>query len=99
MVEGPSGLLAVAKADEEMVWWPTKGVVTFASGAEAFVYSAGAPESLRGPRASFRLVRRAGQMAAGGRRLGQSEHGTAARGTAAGDRDDDAAGGGDPASR
>jgi phage terminase large subunit-like protein len=53
MVEGPSGLLAVAKADEEMVWWPTKGVVTFASGAQAFVYSAGAPESLRGPEHHF----------------------------------------------
>jgi phage terminase large subunit-like protein len=53
MVEGPSGLLAVARADEEMVWWPTKGVVTFASGAEAFVYSAGAPESLRGPEHHF----------------------------------------------
>ncbi|MGZ8287504.1 MAG: DNA-packaging protein, partial [Allosphingosinicella sp.] len=53
MVEGPSGLLAVARADEEMVWWPTKGVVTFASGAEAFVYSAGAPESLRGPQHHF----------------------------------------------
>jgi phage terminase large subunit-like protein len=53
MVEGPSGLLAVAKADEETVWWPTRGVVTFASGAEAFVYSAGAPESLRGPQHHF----------------------------------------------
>jgi phage terminase large subunit-like protein len=53
MVEGPSGLLAVARADEEMVWWPTKGVVSFASGAEAFVYSAGAPESLRGPEHHF----------------------------------------------
>ena len=37
MVEGPSGLLAVARADEEMVWWPTRGIVMFASGAEAFV--------------------------------------------------------------
>ncbi len=53
MVEGPSGLLAVAHADEDMVWWPTRGVVTFASGAEAFVYSAGAPESLRGPEHHF----------------------------------------------
>ena len=53
MVEGPSGLLAVAQADEEMVWWPTRGVVAFASGAEAFVYSAGAPESLRGPEHHF----------------------------------------------
>ncbi len=53
MVEGPSGLLAVARADEEMVWWPTRGVVTFASGAEAYVYSAAAPESLRGPEHHF----------------------------------------------
>jgi phage terminase large subunit-like protein len=53
MVEGPSGLLAVARADEEMVWLPTRGVVTFASGAEAFVYSAAAPETLRGPEHHF----------------------------------------------
>jgi phage terminase large subunit-like protein len=53
MVEGPSGLLAVARADEEMVWLPTRGVVTFASGAEGFVYSAAAPETLRGPEHQF----------------------------------------------
>ncbi len=53
MIEGPSGLLAVARADEDMVWMPTRGVVTFASGAQAFVYSAAAPEALRGPEHDF----------------------------------------------
>ena len=40
------------------------------SGAEAFVYSGGHAESAARARASFRLVRRAGQMAAGARRPG-----------------------------
>jgi phage terminase large subunit-like protein len=53
MVEGESGLLAVARAEEEMLWVPTRGVVTFASGAEAFVHSGAAPESLRGPQHHF----------------------------------------------
>ncbi len=53
MIEGPSGLLAVSGDEEEMVWLPTRGVVTFASGAEAFVYSAAAPERLRGPEHHF----------------------------------------------
>jgi phage terminase large subunit-like protein len=51
MVEGPSGLLAVARADErrQMRWLPSLGRLTFASGAEARLYSAANPESLRGP--------------------------------------------------
>ncbi|MEA3011612.1 MAG: hypothetical protein QOD42_157 [Sphingomonadales bacterium] len=53
MIEGPSGLLAVARSDEDMVWMPTQGVVAFASGAQAFVYSAAAPEKLRGPEHDF----------------------------------------------
>jgi phage terminase large subunit-like protein len=53
MVAGPSGLLAVARSDEDMLWVPTNGIVTFASGAQAFVYSAAAPESLRGPEHHF----------------------------------------------
>ncbi|HST37386.1 MAG TPA: hypothetical protein VLK25_12255, partial [Allosphingosinicella sp.] len=36
MIEGPSGLLAAARAEEEMLWLPTRGVVSFASGAKAF---------------------------------------------------------------
>ena len=53
MIEGPSGLLAVARSDEDMLWVPTQGAVTFASGAQAFVYSAAAPEKLRGPEHDF----------------------------------------------
>jgi phage terminase large subunit-like protein len=53
MVEGPSGLLAVARSDEALVWTPTNGVVRFSSGAEAFVYSGAAPEKLRGPEHHF----------------------------------------------
>ena len=53
MIEGPSGLLAVARADEDVVWMPTDGVVSFPSGAQAFVYSAAAPEKLRGPEHDF----------------------------------------------
>jgi phage terminase large subunit-like protein len=49
MVEGPSGLLATAWHGERIEWRPAAGEVTFASGAKAFVYSAGAPERLRGP--------------------------------------------------
>ncbi len=49
MVEGPSGLIATARHGERIEWRPTTGEVRFASGARAFVYSAGAPEGLRGP--------------------------------------------------
>ena len=51
MVEGRSGLLAVASAGErrEMAWEPSKRRLVFASGAEAFLYSGGNPEGLRGP--------------------------------------------------
>ena len=51
MVEGRSGLLAVARADERagMRWLPSLRRVRFASGAEARLYSAANPESLRGP--------------------------------------------------
>jgi predicted phage terminase large subunit-like protein len=53
MVDGPSGLLAIAGAEEEMEWWPTRKVLRFGSGAEAHVYSARAPERLRGPEHHF----------------------------------------------
>jgi phage terminase large subunit-like protein len=53
MIEGPSGLLAVARTDEPVRWRKTRGIVEFASGAEAFVYSAAAPEALRGPQHHF----------------------------------------------
>jgi phage terminase large subunit-like protein len=53
MVEGPSGLIAVARTGESLDWVPTHGVVRFSSGAEAFVYSASAAEKLRGPEHHF----------------------------------------------
>jgi phage terminase large subunit-like protein len=55
MVEGRSGLLAVARADEReaMLWEPSRRRLVFASGAEVFLYSAANPESLRGPEHHF----------------------------------------------
>ena len=51
MVEGPSGLLAVARADERagMRWLPSLRRLLFANGCEARLYSAADPDSLRGP--------------------------------------------------
>jgi phage terminase large subunit-like protein len=51
MIEGRSGLLAVAREGERerMRWQPSRHRLVFASGAEAFLYSAANPESLRGP--------------------------------------------------
>ncbi len=49
MIEGPSGLIAVARHGEPIRWRKTAGIVEFASGAKAFVYSAHAAEALRGP--------------------------------------------------
>jgi phage terminase large subunit-like protein len=53
MIEGPSGLIALARPDEPVRWEPTRGVLTFASGAEARPYSARAAETLRGPEHDF----------------------------------------------
>ena len=49
MIEGPSGLLAVARADEAPQWRYRLRELHFDSGAVATLYSAGAPENLRGP--------------------------------------------------
>lgn len=49
MIEGPSGVIAVARSGESVTWRASAGEVTFASGAKGFVYSAEAPEKLRGP--------------------------------------------------
>ena len=51
MIEGRSGLFAVARREEreKMAWEPSLRRLTFASGAEAFVYSGANPEGLRGP--------------------------------------------------
>jgi phage terminase large subunit-like protein len=51
MVEGRSGLLALMRPAEREAcrWEPSRRRLTFAGGAEAFLYSAANPESLRGP--------------------------------------------------
>jgi phage terminase large subunit-like protein len=56
MVEGRSGLMAVARDGaerREMCWEPGLRRLTFASGAVAFVYSGADGESLRGPEHHF----------------------------------------------
>ncbi|MFL6845746.1 MAG: terminase large subunit domain-containing protein [Allosphingosinicella sp.] len=53
MVEGPSGLLATARTGEQPLWVPSRGSLFFPSGAVAHVYSAAAPEKLRGPEHDF----------------------------------------------
>lgn len=49
MIEGESGLINVARRDEPIAFRRARGEVMFASGAIATVFSAGAPEKLRGP--------------------------------------------------
>ena len=53
MVEGPSGLLAVAHAAERPGMKLVGGVLRFANKAEAHVYSAASPEGLRRPEHHF----------------------------------------------
>ncbi|WP_156878354.1 terminase large subunit domain-containing protein [Sphingopyxis sp. QXT-31] len=49
MIEGPSGLIAVARDHEEIRWAPGRRELSFDSGAVATLYSAEAGEELRGP--------------------------------------------------
>lgn len=49
MVTGESGLIAVARAHEQVRWRANKGILLFPSGAEAHAFSAERPEKLRGP--------------------------------------------------
>ena len=53
MIEGPSGLLAVAHHGEEPRWVKGKRELRFSSGAVATLYSAEAGEELRGPEHHF----------------------------------------------
>ena len=48
MVEGESGLMSL-EYEKRPEWFPSRGVVRFSSGAEAFAVSAEDPDSLRGP--------------------------------------------------
>ena len=49
MIEGPSGLLSVARSDEAPRWREGLRELHFSSGAVATLYSAAAAENLRGP--------------------------------------------------
>ena len=49
MVEGESGILAVCPPDNIPVYEPSLRRLSWANGAQAFLYSAAEPESLRGP--------------------------------------------------
>jgi phage terminase large subunit-like protein len=51
MIEGPSGLVRVAQP--RPLWKPSRNLLRFDNGAEAFVYTAEAPEALRGPEHHF----------------------------------------------
>ncbi|MDK2760051.1 MAG: terminase family protein [Sphingopyxis sp.] len=53
MIDGPSGLIAVARHGEAPRWMPGKRELRFASGAVATLYSAEAGEELRGPEHHF----------------------------------------------
>ncbi len=52
MIEGVSGLLAVHEHGARPTWEPSRGLVTFESGAIAQAFSAEDPDSLRGPQFS-----------------------------------------------
>lgn len=53
MVEGPSGMLALARGDERVAFVPTRRRLDFSNGATGFLYSAHAAEGLRGPEHHF----------------------------------------------
>ena len=53
MVYGESGLKAVARFGEIVRWFPSRALVRFGSGAQAFAYSGANPEALRGPQHNF----------------------------------------------
>lgn len=52
MIEGESGILAVARSGERPVYYPSLGLLLFDSGAVASVYAASSYEKLRGPQHS-----------------------------------------------
>ncbi len=52
MVEGPAGLLAIAPPSRRPAYEPSKRQLTWPNGAIATLFSAGEPESLRGPQHS-----------------------------------------------
>jgi len=52
MVEGESGLLAIAPPARRPLWLPTRRLLVWRNGARAMIYGAADPETLRGPQHS-----------------------------------------------
>ncbi len=52
MVEGPSGLLAIAPRGMRPVWQPSRRELRWPGGARAHIYGAADPDALRGPQHS-----------------------------------------------
>jgi phage terminase large subunit-like protein len=53
MIRGDAGLIAVAPPEDDLVYYPSRGLIEFASGATGQVYSGANPEGLRGPQHHF----------------------------------------------
>jgi phage terminase large subunit-like protein len=66
MVEGPSGLLAIAPAATRPLWEPSRGRLRWRTGAEAWLYSGENPEKLRGPEHSHGWCDELAKWAQGG---------------------------------
>lgn len=49
MIEGPSGLIAIASPDRRPIYEPSRRRLVWPNGSVAYVFSAEDPESLRGP--------------------------------------------------
>ncbi len=49
MVRGRSGLMAVARPEEDVTFYPSRRLVEFGRGAQAYLYSGEKPDKLRGP--------------------------------------------------
>ena len=52
MVEGESGLLAIAPPGRRPQWWPSRHELRWPNGARAHIYGAADPDMLRGPQHS-----------------------------------------------
>jgi phage terminase large subunit-like protein len=65
MVEGESGILSVCAPERRPVWEPSRGLLRWPGGAQAFVYSAAEPEMLRGPQHHAAWADEIGKWASG----------------------------------
>ncbi|WP_041535847.1 DNA-packaging protein [Parvibaculum lavamentivorans] len=81
MIDGPSGLRTIAREDEKPRYEVTRKRLLWPNGAVAYVFSAGEPESLRGPQfdaawgdelAKWRYAEAAWDMLQFGLRLGEN---------------------------